>query len=72
METMYERIKRMTEGEMRKFIYAVYFSGNNDGFHLTCDSPNCSSYFGGYMLTLDAKELMPNDSVDELCEKWNS
>lgn len=31
MENMYERIKRMSEEEMRKFIYLVYLCGNEDG-----------------------------------------
>ena len=69
METMYERIKRMTESEMQKFIYLVYICGNNDGVENLCDSYTCS-YFGDYMLTLKAKELMPNDNVDDLYKLW--
>jgi len=69
METMYERIKRMTESEMREFIYLVYLCGNYDGKVNLCDSP-CGSYFGGYMLTLEAKEVIPNDNVNELYAKW--
>ena len=69
METMYERVKRMTESEMKKFIYAVYLCGNEDGKLDLCDSPTCS-YFGDHMLTLNAKDLMPNDSADDLFDKW--
>ena len=69
METMYERIKRMTESEMKEFVYAVYLCGNYDGKENLCDSPT-GSYFGDHMLTLNARELMPNDSVDELYKKW--
>ena len=69
METMYERIKRMTQSEMKQFIYAVYICGNEDGKIHLCDSPSCS-YFGDYMLTLNAKDLMPNDSVDDLYRTW--
>lgn len=66
METMYERIKRMTEEEMRQFIYWVYLNGNRDGWTECCDSE--SSYFGGYMLTLPANEVIPNGDVDSLMD----
>ena len=69
METMYERIKRMTEEEMSEFIYLVYFCGNDDGRRNLCDSPY-GSYFGGHLLTLDANKLMPNDKVDDLYKSW--
>ena len=68
-KTMYERIKNMTEEEMKNFIYMVYLVGNNDGKNYMCDSP--SGYFGCAMLNKDAKELMPNDNVDDLWNKWN-
>lgn len=67
METMYERIKRMSESEMREFVYFVYLCGNRDAEDNYEDSP--SGYFGGYMLTKEAKEVMPNDNVKDL---WNA
>lgn len=67
METMYERIKRMNEEEMRAFVYWVYLMGNEDGYAQCCDSE--SGYFGGYMLTLDREEFMPNDSISDLWDK---
>ena len=69
METMYERIKRMSEGEMRKFIYIVYLCGNEDGRKMLCDSPDCS-YFGDGFLHIEANDLMPNDNVDDLYKSW--
>lgn len=69
METMYERIKRMSEKEMSKFIYLVYLCGNRDGQQEICDSPGCS-YFGGHMLTLNAIDVMHNDNVDDLFDTW--
>lgn len=69
METMYERVKRMSQEEMKKFIYLVYLCGNRDGRDMYCDSPN-GSYFGDYMLTLDASEVMPSHSVDDLYDTW--
>ena len=68
METMYERIKRMSESEMREFVYFVYLCGNRDAKDNCCDSKG-NSYFGGYMLTKEAKEIMPNDNVKDL---WNA
>ena len=70
METMYERIKRMTKEEMREFIYLVYLCGNEDGKHNLCDSPH-GSYFGGLVLTLNANELMPDDKVSNLYDSWD-
>ena len=68
-KNMYERIKDMTKEEMKEFIYMVYLAGNNDGKNNMCDSP--SGYFGGAMLEKNASELMPNDKVDDLWDKWN-
>lgn len=68
-ETMYERIKRMTPDEMRQFIHWVYLNGNEDGKELACDDSPCS-YFGGAMLNLDVKEVMPNDKVDDLWDNF--
>lgn len=64
METMYERVKRMTEDEMRNFVYWVYLNGKEDGEIGYCDSE--AGYFGGHMLTLPVNEVMPNDAVDDL------
>lgn len=69
METMYDRIKRMTASEMQEFIYWVYSCGNRDGQDGLEDSPGSASFFGGYMLTQKANELMPNDNVRNL---WNN
>lgn len=68
-KTMYERIKDMSEEEMKGFIYMVYLAGNNDGKNNMCDSP--SGYFGGVMLNMDASEVMKNDDVNSLWDKWN-
>lgn len=65
METMYERIKRMSEEEMREFVYFVYLCGNRDAKDHYCDSKG-SGYFGGKMLTKQAKEVMPHDNVQDL------
>lgn len=65
---MYERIKSMTQDEMREFIYWVYMNGNKDGEMNLCDSPVCS-YFGGAMLNYDVSEVMPNNNVNDL---WNA
>ena len=67
METMCERIKKMTEEEMRQFVYWVYLCGNRDGEMGLEDSPR--GYFGGHMLMMDAKRVMPNDNVSDL---WDS
>ena len=71
METMYERIKRMSEDEMRKFIYIVYLCGNEDGKDMLCDSPDCS-YFGDGFLHIKAYDLMPHDKVDDLFKTWKA
>lgn len=70
METMYQRIKRMTEGEMRSFVYLVYMCGNRDGKDGLCDSPN-KSYFGTELMNINAKDLMPNDNVIDLWHSWD-
>ena len=66
METMYNRIKRMTKEEMQEFIYWVYSCGNRDGMEGLEDSYGIQSYFGGYLLTKKASEVMSNDSVSDL------
>lgn len=68
METMYERIKRMTQEEMKQFVYWVYLCGNRDGAKNYEDSPG--SYFGGHMLTMNAKQVMPDDSVNDLWDNF--
>lgn len=68
---MHERIKAMTQEEMREFIYWVYMNGNKDGEMNLCDSP-AASYFGGAMLEYDAKEVMPNDNVNDLWDNFES
>ena len=62
--TLYERVKQMTLEEMKTFLYWVYLSGNKDGSEDLQDSP--SGYFGGYFLTLDAKEVLTNNDVNTL------
>ena len=69
-ETMYDRIKRMDPDEMRQFIHWVYLNGNEDGKTLACDDSPCS-YFGGAMLNMDTKEVMPNDKVDDLWDNFD-
>ena len=71
MESMYERVKRMTLDEMRHFVYWVYMNGNKDGEDGLCDSCGFGSYFGGHMLTKDAVEVMPNDIVDDLWDRFD-
>lgn len=66
METMYDRIRRMTLGEMQEFIYWVYSCGNKDGENGLEDSPGMWSYFGGHMLIEKANKVMPNDDVSDL------
>lgn len=70
METMYERIKRMTMYEMKEFIYWVYMNGNKDGEEYQCDSGGFTSYFGGYMLNKLASEVMPHDNTDDLWDDF--
>lgn len=69
METMYERIKRMTKDEMKSFIYWVYMNGNEDGDIGCCDSE--LGYFGGHMLNRPVENVMPNDSVKDLWDNFN-
>lgn len=69
METMYDRVKRMSYEEMRKFIYIVYLCGNEDGKEMMCDSPSFS-YFGDGFLHIKVEDLMPNDDVEDLFESW--
>ena len=57
MNTMYECIKNMDMGEMRDFIYWVYMNGIMDEKESLCDTYG-NSYFGGYMLTMDAEDVM--------------
>lgn len=66
METMYERIKRMSKEEMCDFIYWVYLNGNKDGKLGIADS--VFGFFGCNMLNKNAKEIMPNDNMKDL---WN-
>lgn len=67
METMYERIKRMSMEEMKCFVYWIYLMGNEDGWNGCCDSNG--GYFGGHMVTLDREEVMPNDSIEDLWDE---
>lgn len=69
METMYNRIKRMSMEEMRHFVYWVYQCGNKDGKLNCCDSE--AGYFGGYVLTKLVSEVMPNDNVNDLWNKFD-
>lgn len=66
METMFERIKRMSKEEMRDFIYWVYMNGQADAKDNLCDSYGDSSYFGGAWMNLDASDVM--DEVRQLYE----
>lgn len=66
-ETMYDRIKRMTQEEMRTFLYWVYLNGVRDGEDLREDG--LGGYFGGYVLTEYAEELMPN-GVQSLWDRY--
>lgn len=45
--TFYERIKQMTEKEMKMFIYWVYQNGWTDHGNACEDSPGDWSFFGG-------------------------
>ena len=58
METMYDRIKRMTLGEMREFVYWVYKNGYDDGLENLCDNFRAECFFGGAMLVADSDEVM--------------
>ena len=68
-EKMHERIKRMTEGEMRSFIYLVYMCGNRDCKNGLYDTNK--SYFGNELMSINAADLMPNDNVIDLWHSWN-
>ena len=70
METMYERIKRMSEKEMGEFLYAIYLFGNKDGSEMLCDSPE-SSYFKNNLINAKANNLMPSDNVSDLYDSFN-
>jgi hypothetical protein len=65
METMYERIKRMTKEEMKDFIYWVYLNGVADEVDNIRDTYELG-YFGGAMLDMDADDVM--SKVHELYE----
>ena len=69
-ETMYERIKRMDEEELKTFIYFVYRAGNLDGQDHRCDDHPSSYFRGGGFLNFKANILMPNDSVYDLIDTW--
>ena len=45
METMYERVKRMTKEEMKTFIYMVYLCGNEEGKHSLCDTSKANGLY---------------------------
>lgn len=68
-ETMFERIKQMTNEETKEFVYWVYMCGNEDGRQGLCDSE--SGFFSGYVLNKQANELMPNDSTDDLWDNFD-
>lgn len=70
--TMCERVKRMTPEEMQHFVYWVYMCGNKDGSMGLGDSPpgGLISYFGGAMLNMDSTEVMPNDNIDDLWDRF--
>lgn len=71
METMYDRIKNMNLAEMRRFCHAVYLAGVKDGeAGEGYDDLPFDSYFGGWFLTLDKEEVMPNNNVYDLWDKW--
>lgn len=66
MQSMYERIKSMSEDEMQQFIYWVYLNGTSDGSKGLEDSP--SGYFG-IIIHRNVNEIMPNNSIDDLWDK---
>ena len=68
MESMYERIKAMSEDEMQQFIYWVYLNGTADGAKCLEDSP--SGYFGT-IIHRNVNEVMPNNSIDDLWDIQN-
>ena len=65
METMYERIQRMSKEEMRDFIYWVYMNGLADAKDGLWDFGD-DSYFGGAWMDMDATDVM--DKVRQLYE----
>lgn len=67
-KNMYDRVKLMSMDEMKQFIYWVYRCGNKDGCNDCEDSP--SGYFGGHLLTLPVEELMPNDTIEDIWDKF--
>lgn len=70
--TMYNRIKSMTPSEMQDFIYWVYLHGNRDGREGCQDSYGAlCSYFGGYMLTLPDREVIPDGIVEHLLDNFD-
>ena len=68
--TMYERVKCMTPEEMRQFVYWVYMCGNKDGTKDVQDSHGTWSFFGGAMLNMDSDEVMPNDNINDLWDRF--
>lgn len=67
-ENIYERVKHMSMDEMKQFVYWIYRCGNKDGRNDREDSP--SGYFGGHVLTLPVVELMPNDTIEDIWDKF--
>ena len=68
-KTMYDRIKEMTQEELREFIYWVYLMGNKDGGNGVAD---CDlGFFGGAILDYAVDKLMPNGIAD-LWTKYES
>ena len=68
--TMSERVKAMSPEELRQFVYWVYLCGNRDGRKYLEDSPGNWSFFGGAMLSMDSAEVMPNDNVQDLWDRF--
>ena len=66
MESIYERIKSMSEDEMQQFIYWVYLNGTADGAKCLEDSP--SGYFGT-IIHRNVNEIMPTGNIEDL---WNN
>lgn len=69
---MYDRVRLMNQSEMKEFIYWVYVCGTMDGRENLQDSPGDSSYFGGHMLMLPAREVMPHDSIQDLWDDFKN
>lgn len=69
---MYNRIKSMTPLEMQDFIYWVYLNGNRDGREGLEDSYGSTrSYFGGHMLTMPEKDVIPDGIVEHLLDNFD-